>query len=181
MANLFDILIYPHEILSARAKPVEKIDQEFQDFVDRMIRTMYVAKGVGLAANQVGSLLRVVVMDISQERGREQIVLVNPVITAAEGSEKAEEACLSVPGYAATLVRPSEVEVKGFDRHGKEISLQGDGLFARCVQHELDHLDGICYVDRLSPLKKGLFRKKWRKIHPGQDRLPAKVAAGDGD
>ncbi len=174
MKKVLKIMIYPHEVLATKAEPVKKIDGAFQSFVDSMITTMYAAKGVGLAANQVGSLKRVLVMDVTpSEEGPNPIVIVNPVITASEGSEKAEEGCLSVPGYSASLVRPAMIEVKGYDRHGKEIRLEGGGLLARCVQHELDHLDGICFVERLSPLKKSLFRKKWAKIRPVEDEILA--------
>ena len=150
-----NILIYPHEILRKEARPVEGIDGWLQGFVDQMISKMYEAKGVGLAANQVGNPLQVVVLDVTpSEDGPHPIVLLNPVITAAEGTETNEEGCLSVPNYSAKIKRAARVEVKGFDRNGKEIRIEGEGLLARCLQHELDHLQGVCFVDKLSPLKK---------------------------
>ncbi len=159
------ILVYPHEILKKKAEPVGTIDGALQDFIDEMIELMYKAKGVGLAANQVGRAIRLFVMDVSgSEEPPNPVVIINPVITALEGSEIAEEGCLSVPQYSAKLKRAALVEVKGFDRNGKEIRLEGEGLAARCLQHEIDHLDGICFVDRLSPLKRTMFRKKWPKI-----------------
>ena len=165
VSKTMKILVYPHEILKTRARPVEKIDGALQKFIDDMIIMMYKAKGVGLAANQVGETLRLFVMDVSgSDESSNPIVIINPVITEVDGSEVAEEGCLSVPNYSAKLKRPAIVEVKGYDRHGKEIRLEADGLAARCIQHEIDHLDGICFVDRLSPLKRSMFRKKWPKI-----------------
>ncbi len=167
------ILIYPHEILAAKAEPVKKIDGMLQDFIDRMIKKMYEAEGVGLAANQVGSPIQVVVMDVTpSEEGPHPVVLLNPVITETEGSATHEEGCLSVPNYSAKVTRPARVEVKAYDRHGKEIRLEGEGLLSRCLQHEIDHLNGICFVDRLSPLKKSFFRKKWAKIRPAEQEAP---------
>ncbi len=166
------ILVYPDEILRTEAKPVENIDGELQKLIDDMAETMYKAKGVGLAANQVGVLKRLFVMDISQgengERG-ELVVLINPRIIGTEGQDVMEEGCLSVPGFSAKLKRPAVVCVKALDREGNEIELEGKGLFARCVLHELDHLDGICFVDRLSPIKKAMFRKRWQKIKAEQE------------
>ncbi len=159
------IYIYPHEILKTKAEPVRQIDGELQRFIDDMIELMYKAKGVGLAANQVGKAIRLFVMDVTQrDGGQNPVVIINPVISALEGSEVSEEGCLSFPNYSTKLKRAALVEVKGFDRHGKEIRLEADALGARCIQHEIDHLDGICFVDRLSPLKKAMFRKKWPKI-----------------
>ncbi len=167
-----EILIYPHDILLTRAEPVETIDGSLQEFIDAMITRMYRARGIGLAANQVGSLKQLLVMDCRQEEGvpPNPIVLINPVISASEGSETQEEGCLSVPDFTATVKRPSEVEVKGFDRHGKEVVMQAGGLEARCLQHEIDHLNGICFVDRLGPVKKALFRKKWAKLRAAAAR-----------
>ena len=164
------ILIYPHEILGTRAEPVREIDGRLQDFIDRMVKKMYEAEGVGLAANQVGNPIQVVVMDVTpSESGPNPVVLLNPVITETEGSAAHEEGCLSVPGYSAKVTRPARVEVKAYDRHGKEIRLEGEGLLSRCLQHEIDHLHGVCFVDRLSPLKRSLFRKKWAKIRPPEE------------
>ncbi|RUM90511.1 MAG: peptide deformylase [Thermodesulfatator sp.] len=164
------ILVYPHEILRTKAEPVREITGELQGFIDRMIEKMYRAEGVGLAANQVGKPIQLLVMDVTpSEAGANPVVVINPIITETEGSATHEEGCLSVPNYSAKITRPARVEVKGYDRHGKEIRLEGDGLISRCLQHEIDHLHGICFVDRLSPLKKGLFRKKWAKIRPPEE------------
>ncbi len=162
------ILVYPHEILKSRAEPVRRLDGAIKRLADEMLKTMYKAEGIGLAANQVGELVRLVVIDIQKppEEGGTSgpLVLVNPVVTAGEGEEAAEEGCLSVPGYGAPVKRLSEVEVKAYDLDGKELRFGADGLLARCIQHEIDHLDGVCFVDRLNPVKKALFRKKWAKI-----------------
>jgi len=161
------ILIYPHEILGTRAEPVREIDGKLQVFIDRMITRMYQAEGVGLAANQVGEPIQVMVMDITpSEEGANPIVLLNPVVTETEDTATHEEGCLSVPNYVAKVTRPARLEVKAYDRHGKEVRLEGEGLLSRCLQHEIDHLHGICFVERLSPLKKSIFRKKWAKIRP---------------
>ncbi len=163
------ILIYPHKILQQEAAAVTNIDGNLQKLIDRMIETMYKAKGIGLAANQVGELRQVMVMDVTpSEEGSNPIVLINPTISHAEGSEVTEEGCLSVPDYSAKVKRAALIQVTGFDRDGKELSFEAEGILARCIQHELDHLKGICFVDRLSPLKKAMFRKKWAKIRPGR-------------
>ncbi len=165
------ILVYPHEILRTKAKDVERIDGRFQEFIDAMFETMHRAEGIGLAANQVGRPVKLVVIDIpeTEERKGGRLTLINPRITAVEGEESAEEGCLSVPGYGAQVRRPSLIQVLAYDREGKELNFQADGMLARCIQHELDHLDGICFVDRLNPVKKALFRKKWPKIRPKED------------
>ncbi len=169
------ILIYPHEILKTEALPVEQIDGALQGLIDAMILQMYRAKGIGLAANQVGELKRLLVMDCHQEEGRKPspVVLINPVITATEGHESAEEGCLSVPDITATIKRPAEVEVKGYDRNGNEVVMQADGLVARCLQHEIDHLNGICFVDRLGAVKKALVKKKLAKRRAGLQKKQA--------
>jgi peptide deformylase len=164
------ILIYPHEILKQEAKPVEKVDGQFQDLIDQMLDIMYKAKGVGLAANQIGELKQVVVMDITpSEKDPNPIVIINPRITEFEGDEVSVEGCLSIPNYTAPVKRAFKLQVTGYDRNEKEISFEAEGLLARCIQHELDHLRGICFVDRLNPVRKALFRKKWAKIRPKED------------
>lgn len=161
------ILVYPNEILSTRAKPVDELNARLLKLVEDMFETMYKAKGIGLAANQVGVLQQVVIMDIGQ-RGEDAkpdpIVLINPVITASEGEICDVEGCLSVPEYSEKVKRAERIQVSAYDSKGKEIRMEADGLLARCIQHELDHLNGICFVDRLSPLKKAFFRKKWAKM-----------------
>ncbi len=164
------ILVYPHEILKQKADPVKEIDGQLQTFIDDMFDTMYKAEGIGLAANQVGKLIQVVVLDVGNEDGgRNRFAIINPFIAEAEGEEVAEEGCLSVPGYGAPVKRASRVLVKGIGRDEKEIEIEAEGILARCLQHELDHLNGVCFVDRLNPVKRALFRKKWAKIRPQDD------------
>ncbi|MBA2848131.1 peptide deformylase [Thermosulfuriphilus ammonigenes] len=165
------IVIYPDPPLRETASPVEEIDGQLQKLIDDMIETMYAAKGVGLAANQVGELKRLVVMDVSQKDGHpgEILVLINPEIIEAEGELYEEEGCLSLPGYAAKVKRHARVLARAYDRQGREFELEGEGLLARAIQHELDHLNGILFIDHLSPLKRALFRKKWKKIRPQND------------
>ncbi len=164
------ILIYPHEILRQEARPVEKIDGEFQGLIDQMLEMMYKAKGVGLAANQIGELKQLVIMDVTpSEEGPNPIVLINPRITELEGEEVGEEGCLSVPNYTAPVKRAFRLHLTGYDRNGKDVRIEAEGLLARCIQHELDHLKGICFVDRLNPVRKVLFRKKWPKIRPKEE------------
>jgi peptide deformylase len=171
-----NILVYPNKILARPAEPVENIDEHIAKTADAMLKTMYLAKGIGLAANQVGLLHRLVVIDCSHaDPAFKPLTLVNPEITDSEGSEDGEEGCLSVPGYFAKVKRPAAVEVKGYDLNGRELLFQADGLLGRCIQHEIDHLDGICFVERLGSLKKTMFRKKWNKIRPGDLLVPEEM------
>jgi peptide deformylase len=164
------ILIYPHEILRQEAQAVNRIDGEFQGLIDQMLEIMYKAKGLGLAANQIGEPKQLVVMDITPSKENPKpIVLINPRITELEGEEVSEEGCLSVPNYTAPVKRAFRLRLLGYDRNGKELKLEAEGLLARCIQHELDHLKGICFVDRLNPVRKVLFRKKWPKIRPKEE------------
>ncbi len=164
------ILVYPHKILSTKAQPVRELDGSIERLAREMLDTMYRAEGIGLAANQVGELVRLLVIHIQKpekEGGtNDPLILVNPVITAGQGEAVAEEGCLSVPGYGAPVKRFAEVEVQAYDLHGRELRFGADGLLARCLQHEIDHLDGLCFVDRLAPVKRALFRRKWAKIRP---------------
>jgi peptide deformylase len=164
------ILIYPHEILRQEAQAVNRIDGEFQGLIDQMLKTMYQARGLGLAANQIGELKQLVVMDVTpSEEKPNPIVLINPRITELEGEEVGEEGCLSVPNYTAPVKRALRLHLLGYDRNGKELKLEAEGLLARCIQHELDHLKGVCFVDRINPVRKVLFRKKWPKIRPKEE------------
>ena len=161
------ILIYPHEILKRRADPIKRIDGALQSFIDAMIETMYQADGVGLAANQVGNPIQVIVYDCApdKERGKSPVVLLNPRIVESSGEMLSEEGCLSVPGYCAKIKRADRVCIRAFDREGKEMEIEAvGGLLAKCLQHEIDHLHGVCFVERLSPVKKALFKKKWAKM-----------------
>lgn len=159
--SVLPIRIYPDPVLLTRAKPVETVSSEIRQLVVDMIETMYEAPGIGLAAPQVGVSLRVIVADPSS---REKIsglqVLINPEILWAQGSETQEEGCLSLPGVTEEVTRPSRVLVAGWDRDGKELKFEAEGLLARVIQHEIDHLNGIVVLDYLGKAKRDLLRKK---------------------
>lgn len=161
---LLEIKKYPDKILKQKAAFIESIDRDIQCLINDMIETMYAARGVGLAANQVGVLKRLCVIDTSiREEKNPLIVLVNPVIIENEGVEEAEEGCLSVPGYIPTIKRAAKVSVKGLNREGKPIEIEATGLLARALQHEIDHLNGLLIIDRISPIKREFFKKRFKK------------------
>jgi peptide deformylase len=144
---------------------VDEINGNIQKLIDDMIETMYKANGVGLSAPQVGVSKRIIVVDTSpREENQSLIVLVNPEIVNSDGEIISEEGCLSIPGFITRLQRKQKVFVKGLDKNGKEIEIEAEGLLARALQHEIDHLDGILLIDRISPLKRELFRRKYKKI-----------------
>jgi peptide deformylase len=158
------IVHYGASVLQTPASHVTAFDATLQSLVDDMIDTMYAAPGIGLAAPQVGVPLRVFVIDLSVgKRGGEVITMVNPEFTEREGMQLEEEGCLSVPGFNATVARPERVVVKGLDRHGQPKVVEGTGLLARALQHEMDHLDGLLFLDRLRGLKRDLIVRKIRK------------------
>lgn len=159
------ILRYGDNSLHESAAEVQAFDDELQRLVDDMIDTMYAAPGIGLAATQVGVPRRVFVADISAGRDRNGlVVMVNPTVVSRDGMQLEEEGCLSVPGFNATVVRPSKIVVRGFDRHGQERTVEGTGLLARAFQHELDHLDGLLFVDRLRGIKRDLIVRRIQKL-----------------
>ena len=161
---LLTILHHPDPRLRQKAKPVERFDAQFQRLVDDMFETMYAAPGVGLAATQVGIGLRVAVMDCSREEGkREPLVFANPEILEATDPEDVDEGCLSVPGVSDTLKRHHRVKARALDRQGRPFEIEAEGLLAQCIQHELDHLDGKLYIDRLSSLKRERLLKRLRE------------------
>jgi peptide deformylase len=159
------ILRYGDAALHTRARAVEKFDTDLQILLRDMTETMYAAPGVGLAAPQIGVPLRVCVIDISiGKRNGELHELVNPEMVLCEGLQMEEEGCLSLPGFNATVVRPSRAVVKCFDREGHPKTIEGDGLLARALQHELDHLDGAIFVDRLRGIKRDVIVRKVHKL-----------------
>ncbi len=159
------IYTFPDPILKTKAMPVEQIDDELQRLIDRMAVTMYAAPGIGLAANQVGETQRVVVYDVfSRDGKRSPSILINPEIVTAEGSVVYEEACLSVLDYSAEVERAERVLVRGVDRDGNPVRVEAEGLLAICLQHEIDHLNGVLYIDHISSLKRSLYKKKLRKM-----------------
>lgn len=161
MAQL-NILEFPDSRLRTTAIPVEKVDQKVRQLVDDMLDTMYEAPGIGLAATQVDVHLRVLVVDVSEERDQ-PLCLINPEILDKEGQQLCEEGCLSVPGYYAKVERADQVTVRALDRDGQSYEITAQGLLAVCIQHEMDHLDGRLFVDYLSPLKQQRLRKKLEK------------------
>ena len=163
--SLLKIHHYPDPVLKQKATPVTSFDAELRQLAGDMLDTMYAAPGVGLAAPQVGISRRLIVLDCSgKESERQPLVAVNPVVVTREGECCEEEGCLSVPEYYAKVVRSETVRVSFQDLEGTPRELEATGLWAVCFQHEIDHLDGILFVDRLSPLKRGIFRKRYQKI-----------------
>jgi len=161
---LLEIRKYPEKILKQKTSHVEAIDGDLQRLIDDMVETMYAARGIGLAANQVGVLKRLCVIDTSgREEKSELVVLINPVIAEKEGTEESDEGCLSIPGYLPVIKRAAKVTVKCLNREGKSIQLEATGLLARALQHEIDHLDGLLIIDRISPIKREFFKKRFRR------------------
>lgn len=162
---LMQIFHYPDPILKKPAKPVTGIDDEIRTLARNMAETMYAAPGVGLAAPQVGVSRRLIVLDCApKDEAPQLITAINPQIVAREGEVCEEEGCLSVPAYYASVSRSAAVRVRYLDLDGRSVERDAEGLLSVCFQHEIDHLDGILFVDHLSPLKKSLFRKKYKKI-----------------
>lgn len=159
------ILHYPDPTLSRKAESVAEITDEIRRLANDMAETMYAAPGVGLAAPQVGISQRLIVLDCAgKDEPPNLIKAINPEIVEGEGECFEEEGCLSVPGFYTRVKRQAEVKVRFLDLEGQTVELEADGLLAIAFQHEIDHLDGVLFVDRLSSLKKGMFKKKYRKI-----------------
>jgi peptide deformylase len=159
------ILRYGESILHQQARPVDALTPEVERLVDDMIETMYAAPGVGLAAPQVGVPLRIFVVDVSVGRDPAGLlVFINPEVAERDGMQLEEEGCLSVPGFNATVVRPSRLVLRGFDRYWQEHQIEGTGLLARAFQHEMDHLDGTLFVDKLRGIKRDLIVRRIRKL-----------------
>ena len=152
-------------VLHRPAAPVSGITSEIRQLIDDLVQTMYAAPGVGLAAPQVGIALRIFVADVSFGRNPADLIcFVNPEFVERDGMQLEEEGCLSVPGFNATVARPSRVVMKGLDRDGNPQQIEGTGLLARCFQHEMDHLDGVLFVDRLRGLQKDMIVRKIHKL-----------------
>ena len=178
--SIRDIVLYPHEVLTKKARPVADIDDEVRQLVDDMVATMYDAPGIGLAAPQVGVLQRLTVIDVSsrEEEPPDLKVLINPEIVHREGKIVWEEGCLSIPGIYEKVERAEKVVVQALDRDGEEYELEADGLLSVCIQHEIDHLDGVLFLQHLSGLKRRLAIKKYRKV---LDRMEKEAAEGKDD
>ena len=163
MAKL-PILHFPDPRLRTRAKPVSRVDDNIRRLADDMLETMYDAPGIGLAATQVNQHIRLLVLDISEDKSAPQ-VFINPVITPlTQDCVPYEEGCLSVPGSYDEVQRPARIRVEALDRNGSPFTLEADGLLAVCLQHEVDHLEGKLFVDYLSPLKRQRIKTKLEKL-----------------
>jgi peptide deformylase len=157
-----NIVIEPDPILRKKSVALDKVDDELRRLLDDMLETMYAAPGIGLAAVQVGILKRLIVIDISKDKEKKNpLFLINPqIISQSDNKSIYEEGCLSLPGHFAEIERPAECQIKFIDYHGKEKELRAEGLLATCIQHEIDHLNGILFIDYLSKLKKDMIVKK---------------------
>jgi peptide deformylase len=159
------IVKYGDPVLEAPGKRVDKFDEELQKLVTDMFESMYAAQGIGLAAPQIGVSLRLAVIDVSNGKNAEaKIVCANPEIVHAEGEQREEEGCLSVPGFRGHVARPSYVTVRAQKADGEEFEMRGEGLLARAFCHEIDHLNGVLFLTHLSMLKRDLIRRRIRKL-----------------
>jgi len=165
MSETLKIYTYPDPVLRTPTEEVVDIDEETQKLIDQMAETMYAAPGIGLAANQVGVAKSIVVYDLTpKDKGRNLSVLINPEIVSSEGRIVFDEACLSVIDFSAEVARSAMVKVRGFDRHGRPVDIEAEGLLAICLQHEIDHLKGKLFIDYVSSLKRALYKKKLKKM-----------------
>jgi len=170
---LRQILIEPNKILREKSLSVENVDKDIQILMDDMLETMYAAPGIGLAAIQVGTPKRVIVLDIKQKEGQKNpIYLINPeIIEKSKNNLTYEEGCLSVPGQFAEIDRPDKCHVKYLDYYGEKREIKAEGMLATCIQHEMDHLEGILFIDYLSRLKKTMIIKKLSKQRKAIERI----------
>lgn len=152
-------------VLRERSEPVDVVTDDTRDLIDDLFETMYAAKGIGLAANQVGVATRIAVVDTG---GETRLALINPRVVESQGEERQEEGCLSIPDLYGEVARPAVAEVEALDRKGNLFRVRAEGLLARAIQHEIDHLDGVLFVDRLSLVKRRLLLAKWRKQRKGK-------------
>jgi peptide deformylase len=164
-SEIMKIYTFPERVLREQANPVENIDEDLQKLIDAMGETMYAAPGIGLAANQVGEPIQLLIYDLTpKDKGRNLCVLMNPEIVSAEGEIVYDEACLSVIDFSAEVKRHAMVKVRGFDRHGKPVDIEAEGLMAICLQHEIDHLNGKLFIDHISSLKRALYKRRLQKM-----------------
>ncbi|CAO3423882.1 peptide deformylase [Azospirillum argentinense] len=163
---VLDILVAPHPVLKQKAKPVDKVDARIAKLMDDMVETMYAAKGIGLAAPQIGILERVIVVDVhDKDEKPNPIRLANPeIVWKSDETSVCEEGCLSVPDQYAEVTRPSSVRVRYLDETNKTREIEADGMLATCIQHEIDHLNGVLFVDYLSMLKRNMILRKVQKM-----------------
>ncbi|WP_456324114.1 peptide deformylase [Desulfonauticus submarinus] len=164
MSEVLKIITYPNEILTRKSMPIETIDEEIKTLAQNMALTMYENDGIGLAAPQIGQNIRLITVDISGPKKRESLLtLINPEIIYREGEIESEEGCLSVIGYRAKVKRAAKVKVVATNLDKEKIELEAEKLLAICLQHEIDHLEGILFIDRISRLKRNLYDKRLKK------------------
>ena len=170
---LRQILTEPNKTLREKSLPVDTVDEDIKNLMDDMLETMYAAPGIGLAAIQVGVPKRVIVLDIDQKEGEKNpIFLINPeIVEKSEVNSTYEEGCLSVPGQFAEIDRPAKCHIKYLDYNGQKKEIKAEGMLATCIQHEMDHLEGILFIDHLSKLKKTMIIKKLSKQKKSIERI----------
>lgn len=178
------VRIYGDPVLRQKALPVSAVDDTVRQLIEDMRATMKAYHGVGLAANQVGVAQRIALVDVPDENGgRSQFALINPVITSRSGSEVSEEGCLSIPGIFEDVTRALSITLEAIDDQGRALKMKAEGYLARAVQHEVDHLDGILFVDRLSLLKRQFLRRSLDALARGdlpEGYAPSQVSGGGG-
>lgn len=163
--TVLPLVIAPDPRLAICSEPVEKVDDELRAFMDDMLETMYAEEGIGLAAVQVGVHKRILVMDLQIEGEKKPVFVVNPeIIETSEELNEYEEGCLSFPEQRAKVIRPKRIKVKHLDYHGKEQVLECDELLATCIQHEMDHLNGVVFVDHVSKMRRDMILRKVKKL-----------------
>ena len=167
------IVIEPDPILRKESAPIEKVDNDLRKLLDDMLETMYAAPGIGLAAVQIGILKRLIVIDISKDKEKKNpLFLINPeIVSKSKNTSMYEEGCLSLPGHFAEIERPSECQINFLDYNGKKKEITAKGLLSTCIQHEVDHLNGILFIDYLSKLKKDMIIKKLVKHKKELDKV----------
>ena len=167
------IVIEPDPILRKESEPIEKVDNDLRKLLDDMLETMYAAPGIGLAAVQIGILKRLIVIDISKDKEKKNpLFLINPeIVSKSKNTSMYEEGCLSLPGHFAEIERPSECQINFLDYNGKKKEITAKGLLSTCIQHEVDHLNGILFIDYLSKLKKDMIIKKLVKHKKELDKV----------
>src|SRR5215813_3835539 len=163
--KIYDVVKYGDPILEKPTPPISKFDAELEELSEDMFATMYAAQGIGLAAPQIGKSIRIAVVDVTSGKNPEaKIVLVNPEITHGEGEKREEEGCLSIPGFRGYVVRPHFVTIRAQDLKGEPFEIRGEDLLARAFCHEIDHLNGILFLQHLSMLKRDLIKRKIKKL-----------------
>ncbi len=173
--SLLELRLMGDPVLREEAAPIEAVDDEIRALARDMFDTMYEADGVGLAANQIGITRRLIVVD-PREEGVKPRALVNPrVVATGEETDRAEEGCLSIPGLREIVERKSSVVVEALDLDGETVRIEAEGLAARVLLHEIDHLDGVLFVDRVSPLKRRMLLKKWAKVKGDYESAPSRT------